>query len=117
MIKYKIGKGAFIEEEEFFERLKNAIEINNTFEQFKKRGSKRTMEECKSDLRLYGCSHLYLVEDMYSSCPFFMADEEVFKIYNVIDKHTTIINGDIEGITAFSIARTLYKNGCRVMEV
>lgn len=113
MIKYKIGKGAFVEEEEFFERLKTAIEINN---KFRYQVTKRTLERCKSDLELYGCSHLYLVEDMYSSCPFFMADEEVFKIYNIIDRHTTVINGDLEGITAFSIAMTLYKNGCRVME-
>ena len=113
MVKYKVGNSNYIDEDEFFARLEKAIEIENN-NRNGTRYDKRTMKDCKSDLKYRGYCELYLVKEMYSPCPFFMADENVFAIFEIIDKNFTCIDGDLEGVYAFSIARTLFKNGCRI---
>lgn len=111
MIKYKIGNGDFVEKEKFFERLENALHINNRMS-----SSPCTMSFCEGSLEYYGYVSLCIVKDMPQGMPFFMADEEVFKMQKIISRKLWYSVTGISPTVSFGIARELFKNGCRVCE-
>ena len=114
MVKYKIGRSDFIEKDEFFEKLDVALKRHNKIE--KRRDFKLTLKQCKGLLESRGHCTLYIIEEMWDGCPFFMADEEVFNMSEIIDKTFVEINGDLESRKAFDIAMNLFKSGCRMAE-
>ena len=114
MIKYKIGEGDFVEKEKFFEILEKALHINNQINQ--KRLAPLTMSSCEVSLNLWGYVSICVVKDMPQGMPFFMADEEVFKMQKIIRCKLWHSVQDISPTVSFGIARELFKNGCRVCE-
>lgn len=111
MIKYKIGEGDFVEKGIFFERLEKALHINNQID-----SSRYTMSYCEASLEYWGYVDLYVVKDMPQGMPFFMADEEVFKMQKIIHRSLWYNIRTLSPIVSFCVARELFKNGCRVCE-